>query len=239
MVFSHGQLLPQRQELNNKPFMSGESSKYVEKNCELPETDDLHKFKGRVVFQGNQVKDDNYEAAMFQEMGSAPATMEAIKSCDFYSLLPGHIGQQSDAESAYTQSKLSSFVKTWVRIPRHEWPADGSWNGIVDPVCPLILALYGHPDAGGYWEQHCDLILRDCGFVAVSNWRSCCFHPLLKLSLIVYVDDFKMAGPADSMEKGWALLRPLIKMDEPTPFNHFLGCTHIEGVVELVGKEKW
>ena len=84
----------------------------VEKNCELPLTDDRHKVKGCIVFQGNQVKDENYEAAMFQEMGSAPATMEASKSCDFYSLLPRHIGQQSDAESAYTQSRLSSYIMT-------------------------------------------------------------------------------------------------------------------------------
>ncbi len=59
----------------------------VEKNCELPLSDKRRKFKGRVVFQGNQVKDENFEAAMFQEMGSAPATMEASKSCDFFSLL--------------------------------------------------------------------------------------------------------------------------------------------------------
>ncbi len=98
----------------------------VEKNCELPSTDVRRKFKGRVVFQGNQVKDENFEAAMFQEMGSAPATMEASKSCDFYSLLPGHFGEQADAESAYTQSRLSSNIMTWVRFPRHEWPEDGS-----------------------------------------------------------------------------------------------------------------
>ena len=174
----------------------------VEENCELPTTDARRKFKGRVVFQGNQVKDENFEAAMFQEMGSPPATMEASKSCDFFSLLPGHRGQQSDAESAYTQSRLSSGIVTWVRIPRHEWPEDGSWDKIIDPVCPLILALYGHPDAGGYWEKHCDTHLCECGFKPIPNWRSCYFHPELKLFLIVYVYDFKMAGPATNMKKG-------------------------------------
>ncbi len=99
-----------------------------------------------MVFQGNQAQDENFEAAMYQEMGSAPATMEASKSCDFYSLLPGLIGQQSDAESAYTQSKLSSVVKTWVRIPLHEWPEDGSWNGIADHT---FLHYMATPTRGG------------------------------------------------------------------------------------------
>ena len=54
----------------------------------------------------------------------------------------------------------------------------------------------------------------------------------------MYVDDFKISGPVDSMEKGWALLRPKIKMDDPTDFNHVLGCTHLEGIAELKGSGK-
>jgi hypothetical protein len=174
----------------------------VEQKCELPTSDVRRKFKRRVVFQGNQVKDENFEAAKFQEMGSAPATMGASKSCDFDSLLPGHRGQQSDAESAYMQSRLSSHVVAWVCIPRHQWPKDGLWEGIVDLVCPSILALYGCPDTGGYWEKHCDTILRSCDFEAVANWTSCYFRPLLKLFMIVYVHDIKMSGPVESMKKG-------------------------------------
>ncbi len=51
--------------------------------------------------------------------------------------------------------------------------------------------------------------------------------------MIVYVDDFKMAEPVENMEKGWVLIRPKIKMDDPTDFKHFLGCTNIEGQAEL------
>ncbi len=39
----------------------------VEKGSELPIGDPATKFKGRVVFQGNSVGDENWEAAMFQE----------------------------------------------------------------------------------------------------------------------------------------------------------------------------
>ncbi len=54
---------------------------------------------------------------------------------------------QADAERAYTQSWLGG-ITTWVRLPLDQWPA--SWKGMRDPVCKLVLALYGHPDSGGY-----------------------------------------------------------------------------------------
>ena len=39
----------------------------AEKNAELPESDPRRKFKGRVVFQGNQAWDSNFDYAIFQE----------------------------------------------------------------------------------------------------------------------------------------------------------------------------
>ena len=119
----------------------------VEKNSELPASDPRRKFKGRVVFGGNDVRDQNAEAAFFQDLGSSPATMEASKFCDLYSLLKGNDAQQADAVSAYTQATLDSANPTWVRIPAYARPK--AWDHIVDPVCPLRLALYGHPESGG------------------------------------------------------------------------------------------
>jgi hypothetical protein len=75
----------------------------VEKGSELPVGDPNRKYKGRVVFQGNNVKDENWQAALFNEMSSAPASMEASKACDAFGLLPGHATQQCDAEQAYIQ----------------------------------------------------------------------------------------------------------------------------------------
>ena len=84
---------------------------------------------------------------------------------------------------------------------------------------PLRLALYGHPDAGGFWEKHCEEQIAEVGFEPVESnmaWRSCYVHRGLKLFLVVYVDDFKMAGPRETIAVGWQLLRDKIKMDEPT-----------------------
>ena len=97
----------------------------VEKNSELFASDPRRKMKGRIAFQGNNVKYENWEAAMFQELSSCPATMEVAKSVDCYSLVPGHEGQQADAEAAYTRSKPESLVETWFHIPRTQWTKGG------------------------------------------------------------------------------------------------------------------
>ncbi len=94
------------------------------------------KCKGRYVCQGSEVKDQSWEAAIFQELGSSPAAMEAGNSCDFYGLLPGNRSEQSDAEQAYTQSLLSG-AETWVILPRDRWPA--SW--IARGLRPLFARL--------------------------------------------------------------------------------------------------
>jgi hypothetical protein len=195
----------------------------VEKGSELPPGDPNRKFKGRVVFQGNQVRDQNFDYAMFDDLGSAPATMAAAKAADAFGIFEGHTIEQADAEQAYIQSKLGG-TPTWVRLPPERWPK--AWAGFKDPVCPLVLALYGHPDSGGYWEQHCNNHLSSIGFEPVKEWRSCFFHPKLQLFLTVYVDDFKMSGGAKALQEGWNLIRKAIKMEDPTPIGKYLGCEH-------------
>ena len=96
----------------------GESSACVMKRIPSSPLDDPHrKFKGRVVFQGNQVRGQNWNTAMFQELSSCPAAMGAAKAAECYGLIPGHKTEQADAVMAYTQSKLGG-VPTWVRLPR-------------------------------------------------------------------------------------------------------------------------
>ena len=199
----------------------------VEKGSELPANDPLRKFKGRTVFQGNNVRDENSDSALFSELGSSPATMEAGKALDAYGHAPGNECQQADGKQAYTQTTLKG-TETWVRLPRDRWPK--GWAGrYKDPVVRLHLALYGHPDSGGFWEQHCERMLKQVGFRLVFSaaWPSVFFHPKLKLLLAVYVDDFKMAGPKGNMARGWELIGSKIDMDTPTPVGRYLGCDHI------------
>ena len=73
------------------------------KGAELADGDPEKKFKGRAVLDGSWVKDENYEVALFNEMGSSPASMQAGKAVDCFGLQPGYCIQQADAEAAYTQ----------------------------------------------------------------------------------------------------------------------------------------
>eukprot|EP00959_Pyramimonas_sp_CCMP1952_P307282 6431763-Pyramimonas_sp.AAC.1 len=130
--------------------------------------------------------------------------MQASKAADTHGQFEGHSIEQAGARQAYTQSKLGG-TPTWVFPPRDEWPEE--WSHMRNPVCPLYLALYGHPDSGGYREQRCEGHVTAKGFVKCSPWLSCDFHKELKLFLIIYVDGFKLSGPADKLAEGWKLLQ--------------------------------
>ena len=140
--------------------------------------------------------------------------MQATKVCDCYGLSPGHATQQADARQAYTQTVLGGVV-TWVELPRDQWQEAWISQRFARPVCRLWRALYGHPDSGGYWEQHCNASLAAVGFreLIYEDWRSCFWHPELRLLLTVYVDDFKLSGPEESLKKGWELIQTYIDMD--------------------------
>ena len=195
------------------------------KGAELKEGDPNRKYKGRSVFQGNKVVDENSDHALFAEMSSSPASMEAGKILDVFGSQPGYTIQQADAKQAYTQA-LFTGIATWVRLPRNRWPK--AWKGMKDPVVPLKLALYGHPDSGGIWEKHCETQLKKVGFEAVLTdiWKSVFYHPVKKLLLVVYVDDFKLAGPKDSIKEGWKTISSVIDMDPPEDIGRYFGCMH-------------
>ena len=72
----------------------------VEKGSETPANDPLRKFKGRTVFQGNNVNDKSSEVVLFSELGSSPATMEAGKVLDAYGHTPANTCQQADGKQA-------------------------------------------------------------------------------------------------------------------------------------------
>ena len=88
----------------------------VQKNSELSDGDPRNKYKYRVVFGGNIVVGNYWEAAVFQDMGSSPSTMTAGKLLDYYSCINGHLGEQADACQAYMQSDFTG-TPTWIMLP--------------------------------------------------------------------------------------------------------------------------
>ena len=76
----------------------------VEKHSELPIS--KRKYKGSVVFRGNQVKNAEGVAAVFAQLGTSASLMSASKLLDAVAMPPGCAGEQSDAVQAYTQAFL-------------------------------------------------------------------------------------------------------------------------------------
>ena len=106
---------------------------------------------------------------MFQDLGSSPATQEASKVADFRGCLLGHDVEQADAEQAYIQADLLCD-ETWVMLPLVHISKE--WAHIERPVVRLKKALYGHPDAGTYWEQKCGRHWQSVGFEPIADGPS-------------------------------------------------------------------
>ena len=96
----------------------------VEKNSDLPQGDSRRKLQGRVVFQGNNVRNQNWETAVFADVGSSPSSMEAGRLVDAFGLRPRYDIQQSDAAQAYLQARLRG-KSTWILLPK----TSGRLNG--------------------------------------------------------------------------------------------------------------
>ena len=139
--------------------------------------------KGRIVFRGDIVKDETGQFAVFTEQGASASHMAAAKFMDAISRMPGNDGEDSDAVGAYTQVTLADAAKilgedvitdTWISLPPRRRPK--SWENIQDPVCPLVLNLYGHPLAGLLWEKYQENALLRIGWEKVQSWECLYFH---------------------------------------------------------------
>jgi hypothetical protein len=62
------------------------------------------------------------------------------------------------------------------------------------------------------------------------------YHKALDLLLSEYVDDFKLAGPVDNMQKGWSLISQHVELDPPQQLNLYLGCIHRQLTLTNKGK---
>ena len=147
----------------------------------------LQKYKGRCVFRGDNVKDQDGTYAVFSEQGTSASHIAAAKFIDAVARFPGNSGEDADATGAYTQVSLESMtdvfpVPTWIRLPKYRQPK--WWRDKFDnPVVPLKVALYGHPLAGLLWEKHCVRQLRKLGWKPVEGWECLYKHEEMQLFL--------------------------------------------------------
>ena len=195
-----------------------------EKFAELAEH--LRVLKGRIVFRGDIVKDQEGAAAVFQDLTANPTSIAGINNNLAYGMIPGHKTTTADAVKAYVQSMLDSKCATWVQLPPELWPAD--WRGKYSkPMVLLVKPLYGHPEAGAHWERHLERILiGKMKGTAIPEFPSSYFFPDTGLLLTVYVDDFTLSGPEQHHAGFWKDLRQHVTLDPETPLERVLGRHH-------------
>ena len=183
----------------------------VLKNSELPGLYPNRRFRCRVVFFGDRVHTQFYEEAVFDDQGSSPATIEAARCCDAHGCVPRNDVEQADAEQAYVQADMLGS-ETLIVLPEEGRPEGcenmHGWSTYDRPVVRVEKALYGHPDAGTFWEKRCDERVQAAGFSPVSpEWPLCHYYTKLDLYLVICVNDFRLSGPHGNLAKGWKLLR--------------------------------
>ena len=202
-------------------------------------------FKGRVVFRGDQTRDEDGFFAVFSEQGASASHIAAAKFLDAIARCPGCDGEDSDAIGAYTQVVLKeahiilggtedNYIETWISLPRDRRPKH--WDNIEKPVCKLRLNLYGHPMAGLIWEKWCDKAITDSGFNKIAGWECLYVNPVKQLFLSVYVDDFKMSGNAENLKPMWKTLGEKIDLEPSVPLNGnvYLGCGQSDVAVDKI-----
>jgi len=70
-------------------------------------------------------------------------------------------------------------VPSWVCLPEEAQTEDMraylKKHKLRRPVLKFLKALYGHPDSGTYWEEHCDENVRKVGIEPIGpEWPSFC-----------------------------------------------------------------
>ena len=175
----------------------------------------LQKMKGRIIYRGDCAKDEHGAAAVYQELGANPTSVQGLNKCLAYGSLQGNSTTTADAYiKAYVQALLKSKYQTWITLPpelRPRW-----WRErFVKPVVLLVKALCGHPDAGGLWEAHLKGFISELGGREVAEFPGNFWFKESGLLLSTYVDDLTLAGPSHLHKDFWEKLTRLVDIEPP------------------------
>ena len=189
------------------------------------ETPELRKLKARIVFRGDDIRDENNILAVLQELKVNPSGLTGINFNLAYGAITGHKTTQSDVVRAYAQSYLQIKVPTWVELPPELTPPE--FKGVKRPCVRLQKALYGHPESGYHWDYRFKQIMKLLGGRHVDNQQSTYWFEDQRLLLSLYVDDVLLSGPSDKHAQFWDLLQKHLEIEEPSPADRVLGRKHL------------
>jgi len=139
-----------------------------------------------------------------------------------------------DALQAYLQARIDGPGRpsTWAELPRAWWPASWFYAGDRNrpiwtrPVVRLVLALYGHPEAGYLWETFLTTTLEALGWRRIAEWPGVYIHTDFSI-IIAYVDDLLLIADADKEAKHWSDIDKTIEFKTgPEPIGRYLGASY-------------
>ena len=185
---------------------------------------DQWRLKARIVFRGDDIRDQSGMSAVFEELFASSPLLEGLNTAVAFGLLESHGVTTSDAVRAYTQAKLNTKHRTYVLLPPELVP--DSKKHLHQPCAPLHKALYGHPESTAYWQKHLHAILVKLGGVEFPNLPSVYQNPSLGLVLCVYVDDLTLAGKLSLHEGFWSTLSKQVELPPYAPLTRVLGRSH-------------
>lgn len=191
------------------------------------ESKEQSKLKVRLVFRGDDTRDQNNQLALFRELKSIPATLATIHVVLWFGLRPNHKVTIADARKAYLQAPLGTEVPTYVILPRETWKPN--WVGRFRRVAArLRKAMYGHPTSGDDWGDYLDrVVVIELQGERVEGWPSLWYIKSCEVLVAAYVDDLVVAGESQSVDLFWELLADHIQVDSVEEPGRYLGRDHM------------
>ena len=217
-VVSRKELLARNEPLNIGRLMTILSIKHFE-------TPSLRKLKARIVFRGDDIRDESNNLAVLQELKVNPTGIVGINFNLAYGAMEGHCSSQSDVVKAYTQSNLNTKVPTWVELPWELTPLE--FRGIERPCVRLWKSLYGHPESGFHWHERFKNIMKMMGGEHSELFQSSFWFSRTRQLLTLYVDDIVLSGPRGSQPAFWEELQRHLEIEPPSEVDRVLGRRHV------------
>ena len=200
------------------------------------------KYQGRIVLRGDIVKYDSGSYAVFTEQGYQQHKMTEAKVMDVISRLPGCAGQAADAASAETKEKWR-MLQNYSKFPNrnvqtfgfvyhdtsglNHGPVWKTQSFLLSGICTIFL-WQDYNVKGNLRKSYCNTV-----FDKVSNFECLCVHREKGLILLVFVDDFKLAGKKQNIDPMWKVFNKEVDLREPTSFfdHENLGCTQRQSAI--------
>ena len=195
--------------------------------------------KTRGVANGKGTQNADGAPAVFAPYGLLPASLREIRVVICIACLLGFWVGQGDIEAAYLNATMPAG--TYVRLNDFVYSClSARAQSVVDALraaghkhilIELLSALYGHEQAGTRWQIKIEQILIDMDFKCFRDVSSAIFwlyeNGRLVCMLILYVDDFVMAGVRKVVDRVIeALKQKGIVLSKWGRLEEMLGCVY-------------